>query len=148
MQVTPYVEALLRDLAAVAGAGEESVAEAARRISAALEPSIRLRLMDALGAAAQEISQQLPSGHVEVRLVGGDPELVYVEEPGGPIPSSAEDLSARVTLRLPEDLKSIIDAIAQAEGVSANTWLLQQISRGARSRRRGPGRRITGYGQS
>jgi HicB family len=149
MNVAAFVEALQRDLEAVAAMGDEAVADAARRIAAALEPSLRLRLMDVLGEAAVELTSQLPNGHVEVRVAGGDPELIYVEEQGGPMPSADDSLSARVTLRLPETLKSIIDAAAQDAGVSANTWLLQQISRSANPSRRGPGgRRMTGYGRS
>jgi hypothetical protein len=149
MNVAAFVEALQRDLQAVAGMGDEAVAEAARRIAAALEPSLRLRLMDVLGEAAVELTGQLPNGHVDVRVAGGDPELVYVEEQAGPVPTGDDALSARVTLRLPETLKSIIDAAAQDAGVSANTWLLQQISRSANPSRRGPGgRRMTGYGRS
>jgi hypothetical protein len=106
--------------------------------------------MDALGEAAAELTNQLPDGHVEVRVTGGEPELVYVPEPGAPPPTGLEDLSARITLRLPETLKSIVDAAAQEAGMSANTWLLQQITRSADpAKRRGPGgRRMTGYGQS
>jgi hypothetical protein len=150
MNVAAFVEALQQDLAAVAGMGDDAVAEAARRIAAALEPSLRLRLMDALGEAALELTSQLPDGHVEVRVAGRDPELVYVEERSGPVPTGGDDaLSARITLRLPETLKSIVDAAAQDAGVSANTWLLQQISRSANPSRRGPGgRRMTGYGRS
>ena len=149
MNIAAFVEALQRDLAAVAAMGDEATAEAARRISAALEPSLRLRLMDVLGEAALELTNQLPDGHVEVRLAGGDPELVYVEERGGPVPTGEDSLSARVTLRLPETLKAIIDTAAQDEGVSANTWLLQQISRSATPKRRGPGgRRMSGWGRS
>ncbi len=150
MNVAAFVEALQQDLAAVAGMGDAAVADAARRLTAALEPSLRLRLQDLLGEAALELSGQLPGGHVEVRLGGGDPELVYMEERGGGVPTGGEDaLSARITLRLPETLKSIIDAAAQTEGVSANTWLVQQIARSASPKRRGPGgRRMTGYGQS
>jgi len=152
MNVAAYVEALQQDLANVAGIGDEAIAEAARRISAALESSLRLRLMDALGEAAAELTNQLPDGHVEVRVTGGDPELVYVPDPGAPpTPTSLEDLSARITLRLPETLKAIVDAAAQEAGVSANTWLLQQITRSAdpTKRRSHPGgRRMTGYGQS
>ena len=112
MNVAAYVEALQQDLANVAGIGDEAVAEAARRIAAALESSLRLRLMDALGEAAAELTNQLPDGHVEVRVTGGEPELVYVPEPGAPPPSGLEDLSARITLRLPETLKAIVDAAA------------------------------------
>jgi HicB family len=152
MNVAAYVEALQQDLANVAGIGDDAVAEAARRISAALESSLRLRLTDALGEAAAELTNQLPDGHVEVRVTGGEPELVYVPDPGAPpTPTSLEDLSARITLRLPETLKAIVDAAAQEAGVSANTWLLQQIHRSAdpTKRRSHPGgRRMTGYGQS
>ncbi len=150
MNVAAFVEALQRDLEAVAGMGDDAVAQAAQRIAAALEPSLRVRLMELLGEAAVELTSQLPDGHVDVRIVGGDPELAYVEERGGrAMPSGDDALSARVTLRLPETLKAIIDAAAQDEGVSANTWLLQQISRSANPKRRGPtGRRMTGYGRS
>ena len=149
MNVAAFVEALQRDLEAVAGVGDETTAQAAQRISAALEPSLRLRLMDLLGEAAVELTSQLPDGRVDVRLAGGEPELVYVEERTGPMPSGEDALSARVTLRLPETLKAIIEAAAQEAGVSANTWLLQQISRSANPKRRGPGgRRMTGYGRS
>ena len=150
MNVAAYVEALQQDLANVAGVGDEAVAEAARRIAAALESSLRLRLMDALGEAAAELTNQLPDGHVEVRVAAGEPELVYVPDPGSPAPTSLEDLSARITLRLPETLKTIVDAAAQEAGVSANTWLLQQITRSAdpKLRPHKGGRRMTGYGQS
>jgi hypothetical protein len=149
MNVAAYVEALQQDLANVAGVGDEAVAEAARRIAAALEPSLRLRLLDALGEVAAELTGQLPDGHVEVRVTSGEPELVYVPDPGAPAPTTLEDLSARITLRLPETLKTIVDAAAQEAGVSANTWLLQQITRSADPQRRPRkgGRRMTGYGQ-
>jgi hypothetical protein len=150
MNAAAYVEALQQDLANVAGIGDEAVAEAARRIAAALESSLRLRLTDALGEAAAELTNQLPDGHVEVRVSAGEPELVYVPDPGAPPPSGLEDLTARITLRLPETLKTIVDAAAQEAGVSANTWLLQQITRSADPKRRNQpgGRRMTGYGQS
>jgi hypothetical protein len=149
MNVAAFVEALQQDLAAVADLGDAAVAEAARRLSATLEPALRLRLLDALGEAAAELTSQLPNGHVEVRMAGGDPELLYVEERGGPVPTGDDALSARITLRLPETLKAIVDSAAQDEGVSANTWLLQQIARSANPTRRGPGgRRMTGYGRS
>jgi len=150
MDVAAYVEALQQDLANVAGIGDDAVAEAARRIATALESSLRLRLMDALGEAAAELTNQLPDGHVEVRVAAGEPELVYVPDPGAPPPSGLEDLTARITLRLPETLKTIVDGAAQEAGVSANTWLLQQITRSADPKRRNTagGRRMTGYGQS
>src|SRR6476469_9313883 len=109
MDVAAYVEALQQDLANVAGIGDDAVAEAARRIATALESSLRLRLMDALGEAAAELTNQLPDGHVEVRVAAGEPELVYIPDPGAPPPSGREDLSLLNTMRPPETLKTIVD---------------------------------------
>src|SRR6266550_778726 len=98
MQTTPHVDALLADLESMAALGDEAVADAARRLSQTLRASAGLRLLDLLGEAALEVSGQLPSGHVEVRLAGQEPSLVYVEdEPGAasvPAPDE-EGMSAR-----------------------------------------------------
>ena len=119
MQTTPYVDALLADLEAMANLGDEAVADAARRLSQTLRSSANLRLLELLGEAALEVSGQLPSGHVEVRLAGQEPSLVYVdEEPEAPAPSTgADDASARITLRLSEALKTSVEAAA-ADGRS------------------------------
>src|SRR5712691_4538106 len=104
MQVTPHVEALRADLVAVAGVGDETVAAAAQRLSQALTASLGLRLLDVLQEAALEVSEQVPSGHVEVRLAGQEPLLVYVEdEPAAARAAPPEEgMAARITLRLAE----------------------------------------------
>src|SRR5437773_11334421 len=114
MQLRPHLEALEADLAGIAGLGDESVAAVAQRLIQALRASLGLRLLDLLGEAALEVSAQVPSGHVEVRLAGQDPSLVFVEEePEAAPPQSAEDgLTARITLRLPESLKGAIEIAA------------------------------------
>ncbi|HEY8628164.1 MAG TPA: hypothetical protein VIL56_07600 [Gaiellaceae bacterium] len=149
MQLTSHIEALQHDLAAVAALGDDASRQAAERISQALEPSLRLRLQDVLTEAAAEITAQLPSGRVDVRFAGEDLELTYVEEeaPTRP-PLSAEDMTARITLRLPEGLKGIVEAAAALEGLSANTWLVQTIARNAEQKRRHGGKRLTGFGKS
>jgi HicB family len=150
MQTTPYVDALLADLEAMAALGDEAVADAARRLSQTLRASAGLRLLDLLGEAALEVSGQLPSGHVEVRLAGQEPSLVYVEEESEPSPTaSGEDASsARITLRLSEALKASVEAAAAREGVSVNTWIVRALSRSASTPTRRVGRRLTGFGQS
>jgi hypothetical protein len=154
VQLRPFVEGLQADLAEIAAIGDDSVAEAAWRLTAAVGASAGLRLLDALTEVALEVTNQLPSGHVEVRLSGQDPTLVYVEEAAEPAPpaGSAEDaLVARISLRLPEGLKSAVEAAASREGVSVNTWLVRAISRAVGSGgggRRGPGNRLTGFGRS
>ena len=80
MQLTAHIDALLADLAMTAELGDENVALAAERLSEALRGSARLRLLDLLSEVTLEISGQLPAGHLEVRLAGQEPSLVYVEE--------------------------------------------------------------------
>ena len=152
MDTTPYVDALLADLNAMAELGDEAVADAARRLSQTLRASAGLRLLDLLGEAALEISGQLPSGQVEVRLAGQQPTLVYVEhEPEAAAPAAAGDdgMSARITLRLSESLKASVEVAATREGVSVNTWIVRALSRSTSTTPpRRSGRRLSGYGES
>jgi predicted HicB family RNase H-like nuclease len=150
MQLSVYIEALEQDLAAIAAVGDEHVAAAAGRLSQALRSSLGLRLLDLLGEAALEVSAQVPSGHVEVRLAGQDPSLVYVPEEAEPAsPSGPDDeLTARITLRLPDSLKGAIEVAASSEGVSVNTWLVRALARSVSSKPRGPGSHLTGYAKS
>jgi hypothetical protein len=154
MEARPFVEGLQADLEGIAAVGDDSVAEAARRLTAAVGASAGLRLLDALGEAALELTNQLPSGHVEVRLAGQDPSLVYVEEEAEEaLPAAADDLElvARISLRLPEPLKAAVEAAAAREGVSVNTWVVRSLTRLVSSGgggRRGPGNRLTGFGRS
>src|SRR6266496_536124 len=134
MQTTPHVDALVADLESMAALGDEAVADAARRLSQTLRASAGLRLLDLLGEAALEVSGQLPSGHVEVRLAGQEPSLVYVEdEQAAPSTHAGADdaSSARITLRLSEALKASVEAAAAREGVSVNTWIVRALSRSA-----------------
>jgi predicted HicB family RNase H-like nuclease len=151
MQIEGYVQALRDDLARVAAVGDESTARAAELLAVALEASLGRRLQEALGEAALELSGQLDSGRVEVRIAGGDPELVYVrDEESASAEPADEAFTARITLRLPESLKNKLEARAGSSGVSLNTWIVQALARGAEPRTSSGGsrRRLTGYGRS
>jgi hypothetical protein len=150
MQVSGYVQAISEDLARIAAVGDEQTARAAELLAVALEPALARRLQEALAEAALELSTQLDHGRVEVRVAGADPELVYVDEPTPPPAGAPEEaFTARITLRLPESLKSRVEAAAAAGGVSVNTWLIQALSRALEpTRSKGGGRRLTGYGRS
>jgi hypothetical protein len=146
MQLSPHVDALLADLGEIAAVGDEATAEAARRLSVALRSAAGLRFLDALTEATLELSAQLPTGHVEVRLVGQDPSLVYVAEAGAEPAPAEEGLTARITLRLPEGLKAGIEAAASREGLSVNAWIIRALALSTgTTTRRGPGSRLTGF---
>ncbi|HEU0131142.1 MAG TPA: histidine kinase [Mycobacteriales bacterium] len=152
MQTAPFLDALRREVAAAAASGDPATVAVVERLASSLEAVAHLWLLDAATQAAAQLSDQLPDGHVEVRLAGRDPELVYVAAPEPTAaPATGDDASnaARITLRLPEGLKAQVEQWAAAEGVSVNTWLVRAITRGAgRGPRHTPGRRLTGYGRS
>jgi hypothetical protein len=81
MDLTPYVDSLRRDLAVAAEAGGDDARALAERLTAPLESAARLALMEALSAAAAEITRDLAPGSVEVRLRGRDPAFVVTPPP-------------------------------------------------------------------
>jgi hypothetical protein len=153
VQLEGHVEAIREDLTAAASLGDESTAEAARRLTDALSSTLHLRLLDLLGEAALEIGGQLEAGRIDVRLAGREPELVVVSEESseGAQVSPGEEYTGRISLRLPESLKAAIEAAAAREGISTNAWLVRTLARVLETRGpRGPRRsrnRLQGYAQ-
>ncbi|HEX3708191.1 MAG TPA: toxin-antitoxin system HicB family antitoxin [Mycobacteriales bacterium] len=149
MQLDGYVQLLREDLSRIAAVGDEATARAADLLAVALESSLGRRLQEALSEAALELAGQLPDGSVEVRVSGGDPELVYVGATPAEAPSADEAFDARITLRLSERLKTLLDEAAAAAGVSVNTWLVQTLARAVEPRPASTGQyRLTGYGRA
>lgn len=142
METTRFVDAVRADLESAAAVGGEALVEAAGRLSAALDASMRLAILDALSEAAMELSSQLAAGRIDVRLAGRDVELTYVADAPAP-PAAEEDSSARVTLRLPERLKADAEAAAARDGVSTNAWLVRAVTTAVGQRR--VGNRLRGY---
>jgi hypothetical protein len=132
MDLTPYLEALRRDLAASAAPAGEEAARTADLLGGALEAAARLCLLEALSDAAAEITTKLPDRSVEVRLRGREADLVVTEGAAPatappPPPAEGGDV-ARITLRLPEPLKDQAERAAAAEGISVNAWLVRAVS--------------------
>lgn len=160
MDLNPYLETLRRDLEASAAPGGDEVRRAAGLLAGSLEAAARLSLLEALSDAAAEITTKLDASSVEVRLRGRSADFVISDAtPASPLPPPATDTDtgdvARITLRLPEQLKGAVEQAASADGVSVNAWLVRAIGaavhggtdsgRAARTRF---GRRVTGFAQA
>nr|WP_040702290.1 hypothetical protein [Nocardiopsis ganjiahuensis] len=162
----PYVDELRRQLLVAAETGGEETRATAERLAAVLESSARLALMDALSAAADEITRELAPGSVEVRLRGGRTDFIVTsprtdetfdtaagdaaalspERHGHVAPIRAEGeegKTSRITLRLPDHLKPLVEEAAKTEGQSVNAWLVRSVTTalesGGRQARRGTG---------
>ena len=161
MELGDYVDALRRSLTAAAAAGGEQAQQTARLLADTLEPAIRLALIDAMSVLAAEVTAALDGDLVDIRVRGGNPDVVVVpaapEPPTGHLAATdepADDGSvARISLRLPDALKSRAEGAAAAEGGSLNAWLVRAVAdavnrpRPAPHSGRGP-RRYTGFARS
>lgn len=162
-----YVETLRDQLVAAAEAGGPESRAAVERLAPGLESAMRLALLEALSAAADEITAELAPGAVEVRLRGSDPDFVVTlpADEAGELATSHrvasatviptvddEGATSRLNLRLPEGLKARIEEAARSEGLSLNAWLVRAAAAAvdgttAQTSRRIPGgnERYTGW---
>ncbi len=152
MDLTPHLEAIRGDLESSLGS-DDALAAALERMARPLEASLHLRLLDVLGDAALELTEQLSGGHAEVRVSGKDASLIYVGAPDTPVPPPDDDgTTARVTLRMPDALKATLEEAAETIGVSVNALLVQSaqtaVGRMTEEKRRPAGNRISGYARS
>jgi len=142
MELSPYVDRLRTDFVQAAQAAGPDSAATADRLMLALEPAVRMALLEALSDAAAEITQDLRVQAVEVRLKGRDPQFVVsATEPAPEAPGDLGDDAeegpetvARVTVRIPESLKTRAEELAAEAGQSLNTWIVGAIRRATRDR--------------
>lgn len=164
MQLDSYVREVQAQLVAAAALGDDRVRQTAATLAGAAAPAVRLAILSALVAATDEITAALLDSPgapaVAVRLDTDEIRIaVTTTIEGAPPPRTDEaDASARISLRLPQELKAEIDSAATAAGVSVNTWLIRAATsalnpmfsdpRGAggpRDRRAGNAHHVTGW---
>ena len=145
MDITPYVESLRHDLTAVADAAGPEARAVAERLVQALDPAVRLALVEALSEAAAEITSELPAGSVDVRMRGREPQFVVdlraaaMSSETGPRVGEADDdrddgTVARITLRIPEPVKARAEELAASGATSLNSWIVGVVRSATRGR--------------
>lgn len=151
MDLTPYVASLGRELLAAVETGGDEASALVERLTVTMESAIRLALLEALSAAADEITADLAPDSVQVLLRGRDPKFAVTrrapepQEVPAPEPAPVGDAAAgfddgttvRINVRLPEALKSAIDEAAAKEGRSVNAWLVRAASAQLNARKDG-----------
>ena len=147
MELTQYVENLRRELTTAAEVGGEDARALADRLLRPLDAAVRLTLLEALSAAAEEISAELAPGSVDVRLRGGTAGFVVTPPPAPAAPAAADAVAGpvevrlpvaegddavlvRINLRLPANLKALIEDAAAAGGLSVNAWIVRAAAAG------------------
>jgi hypothetical protein len=143
MDLSPYLESVRVGVANASALADEPTRQVAERLGTAIESSTRLALLQALSDAAGTISAELAPSSVELRMVGQDPEFVVsvqtaeaeptllLPEPesrdGDASESPDDEPVSRITLRLPQSVKTRVDEMASSEGISTNAWLIRAV---------------------
>ncbi|MGH9101541.1 MAG: toxin-antitoxin system HicB family antitoxin [Acidimicrobiales bacterium] len=151
MRLEQHVSGVQAQLAAAAALGDEATRVTAEALVVAAEAAVRLSLLGAVTAAADEITAALldcpGAPAVSVRLDGDDLRIeARLSEAAEPALDAAEagpedaESTARVSLRLPEALKAQVEAVARRSGVSVNTWIVRAASTSLAGSGRGGGR--------
>ncbi|MEU0536384.1 hypothetical protein [Amycolatopsis tolypomycina] len=156
MDLTPFVDSLRREFAVAAEAAGEDAVALAERLASPLESAIRLTLLDALSAAADEITRDLAPGSVEVRLRRREAEFA-VALPTAPEPAPAEapppppeaddGAVSRINLRLPDQLKQRVEEAASRDRLSINAWLVRAANTALGADASRPPHRRSVYGE-
>ncbi|HSJ70502.1 MAG TPA: toxin-antitoxin system HicB family antitoxin [Acidimicrobiia bacterium] len=115
-------------------ADDPAVEAAGEAILTALDPALRQAGMALAEQAAAEVGAQLPDRKVDVVLSEGQPSLI-VRDSEQAVTVSTDELDARMTVRLPENLKEDIELAAQDLGDSVNTFVVRALSSTTRAGR-------------
>jgi predicted HicB family RNase H-like nuclease len=132
MLISDFVESVrddFRNLAQLAGSETASIVE---RIGAAVEPALQKHLLDALNELVQEFNLR-DSTSLQVTFEGDAVHLARLVPESTEESAPPSDYSARIALRLSEDLKDTIEHLAGDVGSSMNSWIVRSLERTVRS---------------
>ncbi|MEV5873277.1 hypothetical protein AB0L75_03420 [Streptomyces sp. NPDC052101] len=159
MELREYVEALRDELVAACAAGDAETRAVAERLVAPLDSAVRLTLLKVLSAAAEEITQDLAPGSVDLRLRGMEPSFVVTPPSGddsqvedtadetgdaasdwstGALSGAMSGATARINFRPPQAMKEQIEEAASRQGISVNAWMVRASAAALANSRRSP----------
>ncbi|ANP50068.1 hypothetical protein J2Z21_001239 [Streptomyces griseochromogenes] len=159
MELREYVDALRDELVTTSAAADAETRAVAERLVAPLESAVRLTLLKVLSAAADEITQELAPGSVDLRLRGMEPSFVVTPPSGddGPTEDTTDETgdaasdwsagalsgamsgtTARINFRPPQAMKDQIEEAASRQGISVNAWMVRASAAALTNSKRTP----------
>ena len=128
MEISHFVEGVRNDVEGLGKLGGEQFADFVSRLSDALAPALRTRLLEALNVLVAEANVDEGRQRLGLALAGDDVSLTRSQDEA-PLAEGPSDFTARFALRLPDDLKARIEEQAHRGGASANSWIVRALAR-------------------
>ncbi len=134
MLISELIEQVRGDLRSLGELGGPETAAIAERLGATLGPALQKHFLDALNEVIQEFNLQ-DAAPLSLSLEGDEIRLTRLVPAGveaaAPAPSPGE-YSARIALRLSDELKENIEGLATDVGSSVNSWIVRTLERSVR----------------
>jgi hypothetical protein len=131
MLISEFVELVRDDFKNLAELASPETALIVERVGAAIEPALQKHLLEAIESLVQEFNLH-DGAPLNVQFEGEGirlSRLIPVTSSDAP-PTS--DYSARIALRLSDDLKENIEHLATDVGSSVNSWIVRTLERSVR----------------
>jgi hypothetical protein len=132
MRLDDHVEEVQAHLIAAAALGDERTQQIAAGLAGAGAAAVRLAIMAALAEVTAEINAGLvgppAQSTVSLRLTGDELQAVVEPMPEQAAidpPVEEGDPTARISLRISDQLKAEVERAAARDTVSVNSWLIR-----------------------
>jgi predicted HicB family RNase H-like nuclease len=132
MLISSFIESIREDfknLAEIAGPEAVLIVE---RLGGAIEPALQKQFLDALNSLVQEFNL-LDGAPLTLNFEGDEVHLARLVTPNTDASASTGDYSARIALRLNDELKESIEHLATDVGSSVNSWIVRSLERSVRT---------------
>ena len=132
MLISNFVDSVREDFRNLAVLADVETASIVERIGAAIEPALQQHLLESLNNLVQEfnVNDGAPLG---LKFEGDELHLSRLTALSPDENVSTSDYSARIALRLSDDLKESIEHLATDVGSSVNSWIVRSLERSVRS---------------
>jgi hypothetical protein len=128
--ISDYVTNIRADFENLAAFASEENAAMIGRLAATLGPSFAAHLLDAVNSLIQEYNVANPAP-LSLVVEGDDVRLARLAGPE-PEETPTSNYSARIALRLSDELKESIEHLATDVGSSVNSWIVRSLERSVR----------------
>jgi hypothetical protein len=132
MLISDFVERVQEDFKNLAELASPETSAIVQRIGSAVEPALQKHFLAALNDLVQEFNLS-DGAPLNVNFEGDDIHLSRLVPVSSEESQAKTDYSARIALRLSDDLKDSIEHLATDVGSSVNPWIVRSLERSVRS---------------
>jgi len=132
MLISDFVESIRHDFKNLAVLADSQTATIVERIGAAVEPALQKHLLESLNLLVQEFNVN-DGAPLRLEYEGDEVHLSRLSTVSADENATPSDYSARIALRLSDDLKESIEHLATDVGSSVNSWIVRSLERTVRS---------------